>query len=143
MTHFPPAAVHEKRRIILRRVAMALSGLMILTVLAVFVLIFRTERAHDEASCPFSKLEERAFSGGRVIEERRSCLPEIEERRYLLERTGKPSFELARKRVGSKFFRENRYAWSVAEDARKRVILRVIVDGKLSSEFREEDAVAR
>lgn len=143
MTHFPPSPAHEQRRIMLRRIGIALSALMVLTVVAVFVLILRTERAHDEASCPFTKSTEQPFSGGRVIEEQRSCVPEVEERRYLLERTGKKSFEFARKRLGSQFFRENRYEWKVVEDAQKRVRLRVLVDGKLSSEFREEDAVVK
>jgi len=143
MTHFPPSAVHERRRVILRWVGIALSSLMVLTVLTVFVLILRTERAHDEAKCPFVKVGEKSFSGGRVVEEQRSCVPELEERRYLLERTGKPPFEFARRRIGGKFLRENRYSWSLAEDARKRLRLRVLVDGKVSSEYREEDAVAK
>lgn len=143
MTHFPPSAVHEQRRVLLRRIGMALSALMVLTVLTVFVLILRTESAHDEAKCPFAKSGEQAFSGGRVIEEQRSCVPELEERRYLLERSGKPAYELARKRLGGQFFRDNRYAWTLTEDAQKQVRLRILVDGKISSEFREEDAVAK
>ena len=143
MTHFPPSAAHEKRRLLLRRIGIALSALMVLTVLTVFVLIYRTERAHDEDTCPFVKSGEQPFSGGRVIEEQRSCVPEIEERRYLLERTGKKPYEFARKRIGKQFFRENRYEWKVVEDEKKQVRLRVLVDGKMSSEFREEDSVGK
>jgi hypothetical protein len=143
MTHFPPHPGLERRRVLLKRVGIALSALMVLTVLTVFVLILRTERAHEEGACPFSKSSEQTFSGGRVIEEQRTCVPEVEERRYLLERAGKPAVEFARKRIGSQFFRENRYEWKVVEDAQKRVRLRVLVDGKISSEFREEDAVSK
>lgn len=143
MTHFPPSVAHEKRRLFLRRIGIALSALMVLTVLTVFALIYRTERAHDEAKCPFVKSGEQPFSGGKVIEEQRSCVPEIEERRYLLERTGKAPYEFARKRIGKQFFRENRYEWKVVEDEKKQIRLRVLVDGKMSSEFREEDSVGK
>ena len=127
----------------LRRLGIALSAIMVLTVVAVFLLILRTERAHDEATCPFQRGAEQTFSEGRVIEEQRSCVPEVEERRYLLERTGQKPYEFARKRLGTQFFKDNRYEWKVVEDDKKRIRLRVIVDGKLSSEFREEDAVTR
>jgi hypothetical protein len=141
MTHFPPSPAHEQRRVLLRRIGIALSALMVLTVLTVFVLILRTESAHDEATCKFVQSAEQPFVGGRVVEEKRSCVPEVEERRYMLERAGKKPYELARKRLGSQFFRENRYEWKVVDEGDKGVRVRMLVDGKISSEFREEDAV--
>jgi len=141
MTHFPPAAVHERRRKILRYVGMALSGLMVMTVLGVFALIMRNESAHDEEDCPFVGLGERPFSEGRVLEQQRTCVQNISERRYLVERKGKTTYELARKRLASDRFADKRYAWQLKSDDKGRLVVTVLVDGKLSSEFREEDAV--
>ncbi|HEY6881046.1 MAG TPA: hypothetical protein VI299_23635 [Polyangiales bacterium] len=140
MTHFPPPRVHEQRKRILKYVGMALSALMVLTVLTVLTLIVRNESAHDEAKCPFTQVSERPFDGGYVIEQQRSCVNGISERRYLLTRPGKPQFELARKRLASERFEGTRYHWEATTDAQKRVVIKMILDGKPSSEFREEDA---
>lgn len=143
MTHFPPPPVHEQRRKLLRYIGMALSGLMVLTVLTVFGLILRNESAHDEASCPFVAVSERDFQGGKVFEQQRSCVENISERRYLVERTGTPAYELARKRLANDRFEPKRYSWELHSDDKGRLVIKVLVDGKLSSEFREEDAVGR
>jgi hypothetical protein len=143
MTHFPPPVLHEKRKKVLRYIGMALSGLMVLTVLTVFALIVRNESAHDEAKCPFTNAGEQLFDGGRVEEQERTCVSGISERRYLVERPGKASFELARKRLSSERFERQRYRWELSQDDQKRLVLKVLVDGKLSSEFHEEDAVAQ
>jgi hypothetical protein len=140
MTHFPPPVLHEKRKRVLRYIGMALSALMVLTVLTVFLLILRNESAHDEAKCPFKHAGENVFNGGKVEEEQRTCVNGISERRYLVQREGKPDFELARKRLASDRFEPQRYRWTVDQDAQARLVLKVFVDGKLSSEFREEDA---
>lgn len=142
MTHFPPPALHEKRRKLLKYIGMALSGLMVLTVLTVFVFIMRNENAHDEATCPFAPVSERPFADGKVLEEERSCVPGISERRYRVARDGKPVYELARKRLSTERFAPPRYHWVLKPDTQGRLILTVLVDGKVSSEFREEDASA-
>ncbi len=141
MTHFPPSPLHEQRRKILRWVGIALSAGMVITVLTVFVLIVRSESAHDQAGCPFRSLGERTFAGGRVREEERSCLPVISERRYLLERDHEAAFEIVRKRLASDRFAPTRYRWELADSAQGQLILRVYIDGKLSSEFREQDTL--
>jgi hypothetical protein len=143
MTHFPPPVVHEQRKRILKYIGMALSALMVLTVLTVFALILRNESAHDEKSCPFQPSSERYFEGGKVIEEKRTCINGIAERRYLLARNGQKSFELARKRLAADRFEGGRYVWDVHLDDKKRAIINMYVEGKPSSEFREEDAVPR
>jgi hypothetical protein len=140
MTHFPPPVLHEKRQKLLRYVGMALSALMVLTVLTVLVFIMRNESAHDEASCPFKPVSERAFPQGKVLEEARTCVPNISERRYRVARDGQPVYELARKRLASDRFEPRRYRWELKPDDKQRLILTVLVDGKISSEFREEDA---
>ena len=143
MTHFPPHAIHEQRRKTLRRVGIALSALMVLTVLTVFVLILRNESAHEETACPFKGWSERAFDGGVVYEEQRSCVEGITERRYRVVRGGTPGFELARKRLATDRFEQPRYRWELATDPAKKLIVKIYVDDKLSSEFREEDVVGR
>lgn len=143
MTHFPPAAIHERRRKILRYVGMALSAGMVLLVLGVLVAIVLNERAHNEESCPFTAVAERAFADGKVLEEQRSCVKEFSERRYLVARPGKNTYELARKRLASDRFEPERYRWELNTDDKGRITIKMLVDGKLSSEFREEDAVGQ
>lgn len=142
MTHFPPPALHERRRKTLRVVGMAVSALMVLTVLTVLALIFRNERAHDEDTCPFRAWSERTFAGGTVFEEQRNCIENITERRYRVVRDAQPSFELARKRLSSDRFAQDRYRWEL-EDKDDTITIRVYVDNRLSSEFREEDMVSK
>jgi hypothetical protein len=136
----PRAQLHAKRKRAVRILGMVLSGLMVVIVLAVFILILRTERAHDEEHCKFVNYTQRRLGSTEVLEERRACLPEREERRYLVKRPGKPTFELARKRFPPTHFAPDRYQWNLREDAAQRLVLRIDVDGKLSSEFFEEDA---
>ena len=122
----------------LRILGMTASALMVLGVLIVFALIVRTERAHDETLCKFAPLSRRTLGEVEVIEERRSCLPELEERRYLVRR-GAQAYELARKRLPSAHFSAERYAWKLREDKPGMLVIELDVDGKLSSEFHEED----
>ena len=136
----PPAAlVREKRARILRRIGMLLSGLMVLTMLTILGLIVRTERAHDEARCGFSRHGQRSLGEVLVLEDARSCLPELEERRYLVQRAGAAPFELARKRLPGALFADDRYRWTLREDAGRKLVLRIEIDGQLSSEFFEQD----
>lgn len=141
MTQPTPPAVQAQRKRILKYLGMALSALMVLTVLTVFALILRNESAHDEQTCPFQHLAYKPFEGGKVAEEQRTCVSGISEHRYLVERTGQKPFELARKRLASDRFEGGRFQWQVTTDGKKRVVVRMTVDGKPSSEFREEDAM--
>ena len=141
MTPFPPATIHERRRKTLRTLGITLSALMVAVVLFVFVTILRHESAHDESQCPFKAWSERAFDGGVVYEEERSCVEGITERRYRVERAGKPGYELARKRLATDRFEKARYRWDLVTDASGKLIVKIYVDDKISSEFREEDAV--
>lgn len=135
----PSAALKAGRRRILRRLGIAASALMVLGVLTVLVLIVRTERAHDETRCQFAQLSQRSLAGAEVVEERRSCLPEVEERRYLVRRASKPEYELARKRFSRAQFVADRYAWKLREEAPQQLVLEIELDGKLASEFHEQD----
>jgi hypothetical protein len=124
---------------LVRRLAMGLSALMVVLVLSVLFLIVRTERAHDESACKFAMYSRRDLGATQVIEERRSCLPNLEERRYLVQRAGAPRFELARRRLDSARFASDRYQWNLREDARQKIVLRIDVDGVLLGESFEED----
>lgn len=139
MTHFPPPAVLEKRRKLVRTFGMAASALMVLTLLTVFVLIARDRAAHDEATCPYQPLTERPYSKGRVLEQSRSCTPEVSERRYLLEREGAAPLEIAVRRLPPAKFAPDRYRWEVSEDPEKGVVVQFHIDGQLSNEYREHD----
>jgi hypothetical protein len=125
---------------VLRGVGITMSALMVVTVLSILFFIVRTERAHDESTCKFAVYSQRDLGAAQVIEERRACMPELEERRYLVQRSGVASYELARKRMPSAQFQNDRYKWTLREDEKHKLVLRIDVDGKLRSEFHEEDA---
>ncbi len=143
MTHYPPAKIHERRRNFVKTLGKLLSGLMVLTVLVVFGLILRTESAHDEATCPFAPHSERVLGEARVVEEARSCVPEAEEHRWLVQRAGQAPLEFARKRLDKARFAKERFVWKLEEDGQKRVVIKMEVDGAPLSEFREADSMPR
>jgi hypothetical protein len=143
MTYYPRSNLQEKRRTFVKRIGMAVSALMVLTMLVIFGLIVRSERAHDEGRCPFSAIGEQTLAGVRVVEEARTCLPQVEEHRWLVARPGKDTYELARKRLDRARFSKERFRWSLSQDEKQLLVLTIEVDGALSSEFREEDAVRR
>ena len=135
----PAAVLQEKRKRALRRIGIVMSTVMVLIMLTTLVLIVRTERAHDEERCAFVKLSERSVGDVRVEEDVRNCLPELEERRYVVVRKAAPHFELARKRLPRSHFQGDRYHWTLREDPAHKLVVRIEVDGRLSSEFFEED----
>ena len=124
----------------LRGVGIVLSAVMVAMMLAILFLIVRTERAHDEQQCKFTVHSQRDLGDAHVVEESRSCTPELEERRYLVRHGQKPSFELARKRLPRTHFASDRYKWTLREDDKHLLVLRIDVDGALLSESFEEDA---
>lgn len=114
---------------------------MIVLVGSIFFVIVRTEAAHDDPSCAFSALGQRAFMDAVVLEESRSCVPEAEEHRWLVQR-GSDRYELGRKRLPKARFVSGRTKWKLIEDPEKKgkIVLRIEVDGAPFSEFREQDA---
>ncbi|HEX6241111.1 MAG TPA: hypothetical protein VFZ61_09475 [Polyangiales bacterium] len=135
----PGAALKARQQRILRRLGITASALMVIGVLTVLVLIVRTESAHDEERCRFEPVTQRSLAGAEVLEERRSCLPEVEERRYLVQRAGRPAYELARKRLAHAQFAPERYVWKLREEAPQQLVLEIEIDGKPFSEFHEQD----
>lgn len=132
-------ALQAKRKRLLKIIGMALSGLMVVGMLTILALIVRSERAHDEQTCKFVPVVERSLGQTRVIEQNRTCVSEVEERRYLVSRPGQETFELARKRMSKPAFTHGNYTWSLREDDKHRLVVRIDVNGKLVSEFFEED----
>lgn len=123
----------------LRGVGITLSAVMVVTVLSILFLIVRSERAHNEETCKFALVSQRDLGSVQVLEERRSCLPQLEERRYLVRRSSTDSYELTRKRLPQSNFASDRYKWTLREDDKHKLVLRIDVDGKLLSESFEED----
>ncbi|MCS6856858.1 MAG: hypothetical protein NZM37_04020 [Sandaracinaceae bacterium] len=65
--------------------------------LFVFGFIVRYSLAHDEKRCPFELLERREVAQGVWLrEEKRRCLEDVEEHRWVVEREGKNRVELGR-----------------------------------------------
>lgn len=135
----PRQLLQQKRKRALKIIGMIMSALMVTAMLTILVLIVRNERAHDERTCKFAPLSERTLGRTKVREESRRCLPELEERRYLVERAGDKPFELARKRMPPERFAVGRYAWTMREDKAHKLIVRFDANGQLLSEFFEED----
>jgi hypothetical protein len=130
----PPSArqlLQAKRKRILKIVGMVLSAVMVVAMLTVLALIVRNERAHNEDTCKFVTLSQRSLGKATVVEQSRSCLPE---------RPAAKTFELARKRLPRANFAADRYVWTVREDKSQQLVVRIELNGKLMSEFFEEDA---
>lgn len=139
MSMIPTSPLAERRQKFVRKLGMAVSGLMVVLVVTIFALVLRSESAHDEASCPFQELSERKLKSATVREQMRACVPEAEEHRWLLSRDGKPEVELGRKRLPKERFTATRTKWTLSPDEGNEVILRIEVDGQMLSEFREAD----
>ncbi|MFM2420771.1 MAG: hypothetical protein RL385_5494 [Pseudomonadota bacterium] len=143
MTHVVSGKMEARRaaqKRLLRRLGMGVSLLSVALVVVVFALIVRTERAHDETACPFAAGEKRALEDVVVREETRSCLSDVEERRYIVIRGDKLHYELGRKRLPKSVFAA--YRWSLRKDA-KGLVLDLHVHDKLVSEFHDEDLARR
>ena len=139
MSMFPTSPLAERRQLLLRRVGIAASALMVVLVISILAFVVRSESAHDESQCRFSKLGERAFAGAIVSEETRRCVPEAEEHRWLVQRNGRAPIEFGRKRLPRERFTPERTKWTLTEDKGKQLILNIVVDGHPFSEFREVD----
>jgi hypothetical protein len=135
-----PQAVVERRKRLVRKMGIAVSALMVLMVLSVFALIVRSERAHDETRCPFARRSQQALADLVVIEEARRCVPEAEERRWLIARGGKPPFEFARKRLPIGLFNHADTKVKLDRDKQGLVVMTLNVGGVGPTEFREADA---
>lgn len=118
-----------------RWVGLALALPSVLLVIGIAVFVARAEIAHDEESCPFEPVEVRDLASDvRVREDRRTCQPEIEEHRWVVER-GVQKREIGRRRLASHLYGAEVYDW-VAE-LQDGVVVQIRNDGVDSATFRE------
>ena len=105
--------------------------------LFVFAFVVRTQRAHDESQCPYKELSRRTLvDGAIVVEERRSCLPNVEDRRYVLRR-GKHVQVLGRRLFDSAAFAAPEYGWDAGVSDGGEVHIHIDTPGHESAFFRE------
>jgi hypothetical protein len=125
-----------------RWVLWLLAAPAILGPLAIFVFILRTEHAHDEKRCPYHPVTARAVATEvSVIEERRSCLPGIEERRFTVQRPDR-SRVLGKRRFATEAF-DMGYAWQAELGDDDQVRIQVQNPGQEDAMFREGPADGR
>ena len=105
--------------------------------IAIFGFILMTERAHDEASCPFEEVSRRTASPGvDVIEEARRCIAEVEERRFMVERGGERQL-LGERRFAPDLFLPDVYSWEIKVSEQGETHVRVVQEGHGTVVFRE------
>jgi hypothetical protein len=113
---------------------LALPG--ILAPIAILIFIVTTERAHDEERCPYKEHERRELSPEVVvIEQTRSCIEGVEERRYLLERQGRTQL-LGERRLPPTAFATG-YVWKLEQTGEGEVHVQVQNPGHGQMLFRE------
>ena len=106
--------------------------------LAIFSFVFmaRSELAFDESRCPYRNGSTRAIAPGvEVREDSRECEASVQEHRWVLLRAGRPSMEIGRRRLDSRFFGEG-YQW-LASMENDRVRLEIRNPGMDPRVFRE------
>ena len=102
----------------------------------IFGWILITESAHKSEDCPYATVSEQSVAGARVLEEGRSCIEGVEERRYTLLR-GERMRRLGRRRFASEAFAPDKYRWTAAVTGDGEVQVTVENDGHDNALFRE------
>jgi hypothetical protein len=115
----------EGKRLLPRWLAVLLGTPPAIFMVVMLGFIIRSEVAHDEEDCPFVAVERRNVGDGvAVAEEARSCQEGIEERRWILQRDGRPPRELGRRRIDSHLYEDDAYRWRTERiEGRVRVIV--------------------
>lgn len=114
---------------------LALPGM--LAPLAIFAFILLTEKAHDDARCPFVELSRRTASPGvEVIEESRRCIADVEERRFVVVRDGQRQ-ALGERRFAPALFAPDVYSWEIKVSEQGETHVRVAQKGHGEVVFRE------
>jgi hypothetical protein len=105
--------------------------------IVIFAFILLTESAHDEAKCPFRELSRRpGGQGGEVIEEGRRCIDDVEERRFVMLRSGE-RYVLGERRFAPDLFSPDVYSWEVKVSEQGETHVRVAQKGHGEVVFRE------
>jgi hypothetical protein len=109
----------------------------------IFLFIFFSESAHDEDRCPYTDVERRTLQPGvSVLEERRNCVGEVEERRWMLTR-GDETRVLGRRRFERSDFAPARYSWKAQISEQGEVVVEVHNEGHDDLLLREGTAEER
>lgn len=102
----------------------------------ILLFILRTEYAHDESRCPYQQLEVRRFNADiELVEERRRCLDDVEDRRYSVRRVDVTRV-LGRRRLPPSAFETPAYQWT-ADLRHGQMFIKVTANGHPPAEFRE------
>lgn len=102
----------------------------------ILLFILRNDVAHDEARCPYEVLTtQRVDNSAEVIEERRSCIEGVEDRRYSVRRADSLR-KLGVRRLPSDAFEVSAYKWT-AELRQGQMFLKVVTKGHPAADFRE------
>jgi len=111
--------------------------------IAIFAFILLTEKAHDEASCPFRELTRRTASEGvDVVEESRRCIDDVEERRFVVVRNGQRQ-PIGERRFAPALFAPDVYSWEIKVSEQGETHVRVAQKGHGAVVFREGTASER
>lgn len=102
----------------------------------ILLFILRTEVTHDETRCPYVVLTTERFNAEiEIVEERRSCVDGVEDRRYSARRADS-THVLGNRRLPPAAFEKPKYQWT-ADVRDGQVFLKVQTNGHPPAEFRE------
>ena len=105
----------------------------------ILAFILRVEFAHDEGRCPFAEVGRRALDGGvAVVEQARSCLPDVQERRFVVVR-GQARTIVGSRRFAPAAFGEG-YSWRAELSEEGEVSIHLVNPGHPDRSFREGTA---
>lgn len=108
----------------------------VLVPVGILLFILRNELAHDEGRCPYQPLTVEVVAPGvELVEERRSCIDGLEDRRYSVRRDEEVRV-LGRRRLPTAAFAAPGYDWH-AELRNGQAFLKVKANGHPDAEFRE------
>jgi hypothetical protein len=104
---------------------------------AILGFIFVSERAHDEARCPYVAGETRTLGSGVLVrEDSRNCLFDVQDHRFSVIR-GDEERVLGRRRFRAEAFAPGHYAWTAALSDEGEVQVVVTNEGHGEAAFRE------
>lgn len=129
-----PEAIENFRMPLWGKLLMALPAIGFPVVILLFIL--RNDYAHDESRCPYATLTTQRFNAEiEIVEERRSCVDGVEDRRYSVRRKDSTRV-LGTRRLPPSAFDTPDYQWT--PDLREgQMHLKVNTKGHPAAEFRE------
>lgn len=128
----------ERPRRWLKWLAVALLAPGAILVVVVMFFLVRSELAHDEARCPFERVDSREVADGiAIVDEGRRCQDGVEEHRWVVVRDGSRR-EIGRRRLDQRLFDARAYSYA-AEIERETggVVVHVRNEGIAEQSFRE------